>query len=86
MEMAGGLLEQYSGGGAPDAAAVAASGDVDGINKAAFVSLMIKVHFLIIHPPVRIDFNPIPISLCFIILLCFLPSYNVSYVFQSDMN
>lgn len=55
MEMAGRLPEESSGGGASDATAAAATAgrDVDGIDKAAFVSLMVKVHFLIIHPPVR---------------------------------
>lgn len=57
MEMAGRLLEESAGGGASDdtAVAVAAGGNnAEGIDKAAFVSLMVKVHFLIIHPPVRL--------------------------------
>ena len=42
-------------GKVPDGTAtVAASGNVDGIDKATFVSLMVKVHFLVIHPPVRL--------------------------------
>lgn len=50
---AGRLRRQSSGGLVPDGSVVSANGDVDGIDKAAFVSLMVKVHFLIVHPPVR---------------------------------
>ena len=50
MEMAGRLPEESSGGGESGTV----DRDVDGIDKAAFVSLMVKVHFLIIHPPVRL--------------------------------
>lgn len=60
-EMAGRFLEESAGGGGasddmPAVAAAASGNNADGIDKAAFVSLMVKVHFLIIHPPVRLDY------------------------------